>query len=253
MDNSIYFDGRHYEALWPGLQRQSELEFYLRRIHEFGEPVLELGCGTGQLTIALAQAGVTVNGLDLSEPMLTCAREKAVQQNVEVKCVNADCRDFTLDHQFGLIFFPANALLHVLTWQDLQACLHQVKQHLTPKGAFAFEIFNPSLQMLIRDPNHRYPVGEYTDPDGRGTVFVTENNVYDTDTQVNHIRWYYRIEGQPEETTATLNLRMYYPQEIEALLRYNGFDLYARYGDYDETPFTGQSSRQLIVCASTTT
>ena len=54
------------------------------------------------------------------------------------------------------------------------------------------------------------------------------------------------------ETTADLNLRMYFPQEIEALLHYNGLHMVARYGDYDETPFTSESSRQLIVCVPTT-
>ena len=248
MDNSIYFDGRHYDALWPGLKRQNELAFYLRRVREFGEPVLELGCGTGQLTTPLAQAGVKMTGLDLSEPMLTRAKEKSVEQNVEVTWVQGDCRDFALDQQFGLIFFPANSLLHLLTWNDLQACLTQVKKHLKPNGAFVFEIFNPSLTMLTRDPSQRYPVGAYADPDGRGIVTVTENNIYNAATQINHIHWYYRLEGQQEETRAELNLRMVFPQEIEALLQYNGYRLTAKYGDYDETPFAAQSSRQLVVC-----
>ena len=247
MNDSIYFDGRHYDALWPGLQRQNELAFYLRCVREFGEPVLELGCGTGQLTVPLAQAGVKMTGLDLSEPMLTRAKEKSVEQNVEVEWVKADCRDFALDQQFGLIFFPANSLLHLLTWQNLQACLTQVKKHLKPEGTFVFEIFNPSLIMLMRDPSQRYPVGAYADPDGRGTITVTENNVYDAATQINHIHWHYRLEGQ-QEISAELNLRMVFPQEMEALLHYNGFRLAAKYDDYDETPFAAQSSRQLVVC-----
>ncbi len=248
MDNSIYFDGRHYDALWPGSQRQNELDFYVRRVQEFGGPVLELGCGTGQLTIPMARAGVTMTGLDLSEPMLARAREKASEQNVDVTWVQADCRDFALGQQFGLIFFPANSLLHLLDWRDVQSCLTQVKKHLRPGGAFVFEIFNPSLALLTRVPDQRHLVGAYPDPDGRGMMRVTESSVYDAATQINHIHWHYRIEGQSEETTATFDLRMCFPQEIEALLHYNGFDMRAKYGDDDETPFTGQSSRQLIVC-----
>jgi SAM-dependent methyltransferase len=248
MDDSIYFDGRHYDALWPGLHRQKELAFYLRQIRKFGDPALELGCGTGQLTVALAKAGVQVTGLDLAEPMLQRAREKAVEQQVEVEWVQADCRDFALQRKFGLIFFPANSLLHLLHWHDLQACLNQVRKHLTAGGAFVIEIFNPSLTLLTRDPNQRYPIGAYADPDGRGLVTITESNIYNSVTQINHIQWYYRIESRPEETTAILDLRMLYPQEIEALLHYNGFTLHTRYGDYNETPFMPQSSRQLIVC-----
>jgi len=248
MDDSIYFDGRHYDALWPGLHRRNELGFYKRLAEEYGEPVLELGCGTGQLTIPLAEAGIEVVGLDLAASMLERAREKAAERSIDVEWVQGDCRDFNLGRQFGIVFFPANSLLHLLHRRDLQACLAQVKAHLKLGGAFAFEIFNPSLSLLARNPDQRYPVASYTDPDGRGTVTITENNVYDTATQINHIRWYYRREGQADETTAKLDLRMLFPQEIETLLAGNGFDLCAHYGDYDETPFTSRSSRQLIVC-----
>jgi SAM-dependent methyltransferase len=248
MDDSIYFDGRHYDALWPGLNRQNELAFYRRLMEHYGEPVLELGCGTGQLTLALAEAGIDVTGIDVAAPMLERARQKAEERRLSVEWVQGDCRDFTLERRFGLVFFPANALLHLLHWRDLEACFARVKAHLKPGGAFAFEIFNPSLAMLTRDAERCYPVGSYPDPEGRGLVSITENNVYDTATQINHIRWYYSIEGHSEETTATLDLRMLFPQEIEALLYANGFNLRARYGDYDETPFTSPSSRQLIVC-----
>lgn len=250
MDDSIYFDGRHYDALWPGLHRQNELAFYKRLAGQYGEPVLELGCGTGQLTLLLAEAGVEVVGLDLAAPMLEHARQKAAARDIPVEWVQGDCRDFTLGRQFGLVFFPANSLLHLLHRRDLQACLAQVKAHLKPGGAFALEIFNPSLSLLTRNPDQRYPVGSYIDPDGRGTVTISENNVYDTATQINHIQWYYRTEGRTGETTANLDLRMLFPQEIEALLESNGFDLCAHYGDYDETPFTSRSIRQLIVCTS---
>ena len=248
MYESIYFDGRHYDALWPGLHRQSELAFYRRLIEQYGEPTLELGCGTGQLTLTLAAAGIDVMGLDLSEAMLAQARRTATERKVSVEWRHGDCRDFTLGRQFGLVFFPANSLLHLLDWRDLQSCLAHVKAHLKPGGAFAFEIFNPSLAMLTRDPSRRCLVGTYPDPDGRGLVTVTETNLYDNATQINRIRWYYRIEGHSEETTAKLDLRMLFPQEIEALLHYNGFDLCAHYGDYDGSAFTSLSARQLIVC-----
>jgi RimJ/RimL family protein N-acetyltransferase/SAM-dependent methyltransferase len=248
MDDSIYFDGRHYDALWPGLQRQNELAFYRRLAKQYGEPALELGCGTGQLTLALAADGIDVMGLDLSEAMLAQARRTAAERQVGVEWRHGDCRDFMIDRQFGFVFFPANSLLHLLDWRDLQSCLAQVRAHLKPGGAFAFEIFNPSLAMLTRDPSRCYLVGTYPDPDGHGSVTVTENNVYDNAAQINHLRWYYRIEGHSEETTAQLDLRMLFPQEIEALLHYNGFDLCARYGDYDGSAFTSLSARQLIVC-----
>jgi hypothetical protein len=92
-------------------------------------------------------------------------------------------------------------------------------------------------------------VAEYSDPDGRGKVVVTENNTYDTATQLNRVKWYYKIGGRPTESIKELNMRIYYPQELDALLHYNGFAIESKYGDYDETPFSSSSSKQIVVCS----
>jgi hypothetical protein len=43
-------------------------------------------------------------------------------------------------------------------------------------------------------------------------------------------------------------MRLFYPQELDALLHYNGFAVEHKYGDFDESPFTSDSPRQLLVC-----
>ncbi|KKM72502.1 hypothetical protein LCGC14_1419870 [marine sediment metagenome] len=88
----------------------------------------------------------------------------------------------------------------------------------------------------------------FLNPNGKGTVTITENNVYDRASQVNRIKWYFKISNQPRESVYELNMRMFFPQELDALLRYNGFRIEAKYGDYDKTPFTSESPKQLIVC-----
>jgi hypothetical protein len=125
-----------------------------------------------------------------------------------------------------------------------------VKRHLTDQGRFIIDIFTPRLDILIRDPSQRYPVSKYPDPDGRGNVIVTENNVYEKDTQINRIKWYYKIGDQTEETIEELNMRIFFPQELDMLLYYNGFTIDAKYGNYDETPFDSSSPKQIVVCRS---
>jgi hypothetical protein len=77
---------------------------------------------------------------------------------------------------------------------------------------------------------------------------ITENNVYDTASQINRIRWYYNIGEGIEEFVVENNMRILYPQELDALLLYNGFTIEAKYGVCDETPFDTASPKQLIVC-----
>lgn len=241
----IYGDGRHYDLENAGFV--DDIPFYLRLARRWGDPVLELACGTGRIAIPLALAGCRMTGLDASPAMLAQARRKAAAVGAEVEWVEADCRQFALGRRFALVYFPFNSIAHLHDRESLEGCFGCVRAHLAPGGRFAIAIFNPLLEILVRDPDRRYAVTEYPDPDGRGMVTVTENNVYDRATQVNRIRWYFAIDGQ-EEYAQELNMRMLYPQELEALLWYNGFAVEEKYGDFDERPFEGGATHQLVVC-----
>ncbi len=101
--------------------------------------------------------------------------------------------------------------------------------------------------MLARDGNEVYTVGEYDDPDGKGRIVVTDTNRYDVVTQVNHSIWRYTNRDTQENWEIPFSLRMFYPQEIDALLRYNGFAVENKFGWYDESPYGDASPKQLIV------
>jgi len=242
----LYRDGRHFD-----LENRSFVEdipFYLRQIRRYGQPVLELACGTGRITVPIAEAGYQVTGLDISPGMLSFARAKAAARGLEVEWVQADCRTFDLGQRYAYILLPFNSLAHLHDPDSLEACFERARVHLTSEGRFAIDIFNPRLDYLTRDPTARYPVVEYDDPDGLGTVTITEDNVYDRASQVNRIRWYYSIGSRQDAFVHELNMRVFYPQELDALLRYNGFTIEAKYGEYDETPFVSASPKQLVVC-----
>jgi len=57
-----------------------DIPFYLRQIGKYGEPVLELGCGTGRITIPIAERGIQVTGLDISDSMLAHAKKKTAEK-----------------------------------------------------------------------------------------------------------------------------------------------------------------------------
>jgi SAM-dependent methyltransferase len=244
--NHLYFNGRHYDQLYRDVTQ--DLPFWIEQAKRCGDPILELACGTGRVAIPLAQAGHRVTGIDASESMLAQARKKASQEGLSVEWVKADIRDFDLGKVFSLVIFPANALCHLLELEDLEACLACVRRHLDPEGRFILDVFNPRLDILLRDPERRYPHGEYPDPDGQGLVVVTESNVYDRASQINHIKLFYKLPGRQEELVEDLRMRIYFPKELDALLKYNGFAIEAKLGDYDGRPFEAEAPKQLIVC-----
>jgi SAM-dependent methyltransferase len=244
-ENNLYEEGRHYDLLMPS---PNDLPFYLRQAAKYGGPVLELGCGSGRLAIPLALAGVDITGLDIAPGMLDVARNKAELHRVAMQLVQADCRNYSLERQFRLILFANNSLSHLLQRDEIEACLRCVRRNLAPGGRFIVDVFTPSARILARDPAQQFPVGQYDDPDGGGRITVTETSRYDPAAQVNHITWHYQQDGNLKTSRVPLNLRMFYPQEIDLLLDHNGFVIEHKYGDYEERLYSSESLKQLIIC-----
>ena len=245
----IYLDGRHYDQLFAS--GDDDFSFWINQANKYGESILELACGTGRITIALAQAGFNVTGIDNSEGMLQEAKRKSADAGGKIDWYEADMRDFNLGKEFSLIILPANTLCHLLTLGDFEACLAAVRTHLTANGRFIIEVFVPKIELLINKSGERFPFSEYDDPDGRGRIIVTESYEYEHDTQVKRIKTHHSIPGEELEIEGELNMRMYFPKELDALIKYNGFAIENKYGSDDQRVFDKKSEKQLIVCRMT--
>ena len=250
MTDQMYRDGRHYDRLWG--DSGGDFPFLLAQAQRArrDDTLLELACGTGRVAIPLAQAGLKVTGIDLSRGMLDEARRKAAAEGVSATWIEADMRAFDLGATFSTIILVANGLCHLLTLADFEACAACVRKHLALGGRFIIDVFVPHCGILTRDPAGRYPMSEpYDDPDGRGQVVVMHNNIYDPTTQVNHITTY-TTWSSGEEIAGEVDMRMYFPQELDALLKYNGLPVVQKFGDYAATPFGPGATKQLIVCTA---
>ena len=91
----------YYDLVFTG---SADVEFYVEEAKRARGPVLELGCGTGRVSIPIAEAGVDVTGLDVSEQMLSIAREKKRSLPADVAdrlgFVRGDMESFSLDRNF---------------------------------------------------------------------------------------------------------------------------------------------------------
>ena len=117
------------------------LEFYAETaIGQHNKSVLDVCCGTGQLAIYFLENGYTVTGLDLSEPMLDCARENAAQYIVseQAKFVHANAADFILEDRFGLVVSTFDALNHLENEEALRKCFQCV--YAVNEGYFIFDL-----------------------------------------------------------------------------------------------------------------
>ena len=173
-DLELIRDGRHYDAL----KTQNDVTFYLAQAQATAGSVMEIGCGTGRVTIPLAAAGVDITGLDVSASMLEEAKRKADSQGLRIDWVAADGRSFDLGRRFALIMMPFNTLQFFRDTAALGQLLRCVKSHLGDEGRFVFDVFNPQVSFLASDPTARYERARYPDPHGGGEVVLEETREY---------------------------------------------------------------------------
>jgi SAM-dependent methyltransferase len=236
------------------------IAFYAALAQETGGPVLEIACGTGRVSIPIARLGFAVTGVDVVPGMVARARTKSV--GLSTRWVVGDARTFDLGEQFRLIFLTGNAFQAFLTNTDQEALLQRVRAHLHKEGLFAFETRNPLLPnskppeglfmtLETRDEEEAWP--SFIDANGR-EVHVSRTRVYDHVAQILHLTAYKRWhEGEQEHTKGTrIALRYTFPQELAALLHYNGFTILRQYGDWNEEPLTATSPSIISVCRTRT-
>ena len=219
-------------------------EWLVEEMRERGE-VLELACGTGRIAIPLAQRGLAVTGIDYTAEMLALAREKAKAKGASVKWVEGDMRSFELGRKFGSVLLLSNALWHLHEVADFEACMRCVRRHLASGGVFVLSLFIPAISILARDPDKRYPFSSYIDRESGEKVEVMEQYRYEPDTQIGRVVHY---KGDTDEVVGTLNLRMYFPKELDALLAYNGLKIVDKFSAWDRRSFNAESNNQVYRC-----
>jgi SAM-dependent methyltransferase len=221
--------------------------FILALAQKLGGSVLELGCGTGRMTIPLAQNGVEIVGIDAVPGMIERAKVKA--DGLPIEWIVADVRNFHLDRKFRLIFESGSVFHHMLTRQDQEAYLARAGEHLEEDGCLMINLFFPHPNRLVGTETEEdwFSVQR---PDGL-EIRVSGIDQYDELRQVRTETAYRRWlddDGQEILHIAPLSLRYTFPQEMETLLYYNGFEIAERYGSPDLSPLTNESSALIYVC-----
>ncbi len=116
------------------------VEEIFKRTQKAPEIVLDLCCGTGNLTILLAEKGYDMIGLDLSETMLAEAMNKCGGNNQKILFLNADMRTFELYGTVSAVICSFDGINHLLTPEDVLCCFKRVALFLEPGGVFLFDL-----------------------------------------------------------------------------------------------------------------
>jgi SAM-dependent methyltransferase len=197
-------------------------------------PALEFAIGTGRVALALSARGVRVAGIELSGPMVTELRRKPGGGDLSVSI--GDMTSTTAPGEFSLVYLVFNAITCLLTQDQQVECFRNAAKHLQPGGRFVIEVFVPDLQRL--------PPGETARP-----FHVGEHHLgFDTFDLVNQrlVSHHYSIEDGAARTFQSPH-RFVWPSELDLMAKLAGLDLRERWADWNETPFTADSTSHVSV------
>lgn len=228
-----------------------------RLTREIDAPILEVGCGTGRLLLALAQAGHTLTGLDISEVALSIARTKldAAGLTAQVPLYRTDMRDFDLPQKdFAAALLPLNTFMHCHTIEDQLATLRTIHKHLQPFGQLVIDLFHPDPLMLAEVDSRLYFEAETMDESTSHTIQWYWRHEIDLAEQMRHLTYILdeiNREGQVRRVAIPFSLRFVYRFELELLLTMSGYATELIYGGYDLDPFDSHSPRMIIIARKT--
>jgi SAM-dependent methyltransferase len=195
---------------------------------------LELGIGTGRIALPLAQRGVQVHGIDLSEAMVARLRAKRGAEQIVVTI--GDFATTTVEATFSVAYLVANTIMNLTTQDEQVACFRNVAAHLEPGGCFVIEVLVPGLRRL--------PPGETFQLFDVSPTHVGFDE-YDVARQglVSHHYW---IADDKVELFSP-PFRYVWPSELDLMAQLAGMTLRERWSGWNREPFTSDSAKHVSV------
>lgn len=227
----VYADPADYEARYAG--RSDDVEMYLRIARAAQGPVLEYGVGNGRVALALAEAGVSVTGVDVAPAMTAHLRRKlGVMSELRgsVRVRTGDMRQLRLRERFALVIAPFNVVLHLGARRDFERFFARVRGHLLPGASFVFDFELPSMAALAlaaKRGNAR-----------RGDVWQPVSPGLRTPQRLMQV-----LPGG-----RALDHRVLFPREVDCLLRYNGLVPVKWLADFGREPLHGDAQVAVVHC-----
>jgi SAM-dependent methyltransferase len=243
IDDAILYDIQNHEF-------SADLPFYKGWLEGNRGEVLEVGAGTGRLTLPLLEAGHRISALELDSLALErlCQKAEAQFDDKTLKkltVIHGNVLDFDMPDTYSRIFLPFNFLILLTTDDELLQCLQSLGNALKKRGRGLIALFNPRLEHLVTPAvrNHIFT------RDHKGIrLSEYESNSYDRATQILDVTYHYQMEKAGKQTNfdKQLRLRVIFPRELQLLMKLAGLEITNLWGDFDGRPFTTTSNHMLM-------
>ena len=204
-----------------------------------GQEVLDLCCGHGRHAIRLAQAGMKVTGLDLSEQYLAEARDAADKQGVSLELVRGDMRHIPYVLRFDAVINMFSAFGYLESESDDQLVLHAIHNALKPGGSALIDMLNREW-VIANNIENEWRVDE------DGTT-ILEHRELDLLASRNHVSFSIIGPDGVRRESVGHKIRLYTLTEIATMLGRAGLAIDRVFGGYDAAPYSSQSRRMIVV------
>ena len=200
-------------------------------------PALELGIGTGRIGLPLAERGVEVHGIDLSQPMIARLRAKPGGERIRVT-IGDFATTAVPGGPFSLAYLVCNTIMNLTTQEAQVACFRNVAAHLGLAGRFVIKVIVPELRRL--PPGERFVVFDF----GEAHWGVDE---YDVARQGLVSHHFTLADGSIERSSGPF--RYVWPAELDLMAQLAGMKLRERWAGWKREPFTSDSTQHVSVWA----
>jgi len=217
---------QYFDIIYADKDYEKECDFIesIIQAHNFSPncsmKILDIGCGSGEHAIILNKKGHLMTGIDLSETMISKAREKSDGLNINFQ--HMDMTKFLLKEKFDVCTCLFCGICYLSGINDLENTLKCVKESLQPSGLFIFDFWN-GLAVTSQKPSTRIKDVKYSDNNRIIRIAEPELNLT---RQVCNIKYHCLvIEGEKlvDEFEEIHPIRFFFPREIEGYLENNGF------------------------------
>ena len=235
-----------YDAFMQDVDYSAWCDFYEQAFARFStgnvENIADIGCGTGNITVPLAQRGYKMTGLDLSEEMLALAEQKAQEAGVSVRLLGSDMRSFSLGFRADAAICSFDCVNYLLKTADVEAAFYRAHENVEKGGLFIFDVATPYKYKNVLAGNSF--VFENDD------VFMTWENYFNEKSGIcNFYLTFFVREGELyRREEEEQRQRSYSLKTIKKLLGNTGFTVLGEYGDIDFSPLTEESERAFFIC-----
>lgn len=231
-----------YDYFQKGVK--GDARFYLSYFKNFKGKILEIGAGTGRITIPLAKREVNITALDISPQMLKALKVKAKKENIKIKTICADMRSFKLREKFDAVIITYRTFQHMYSVDDQIKALKNIKKHLKPNGLLIFDVYNPNLNYIQKGNWQWRKDSTIKLLDAKQEVKIYYRNRYDMGEQMMYQEFLIK-HSNGRKNIAFLKMRFFFRFEIDHLLRLTGFKVKNLYGDFLKNKFRNNSSEMV--------